>query len=52
MSDLDDQNQLGKRYRCETCGTEVLCMKRGEGRFQCHGVPMAVIVIEDLPASD
>jgi hypothetical protein len=48
----DDQNQLGKRYRCETCETEVLCMKRGDGRFECHGKPMAVVELAELPASD
>ena len=24
-------NQLGKRFVCETCNTEVLCIKPGEG---------------------
>ncbi|MCJ7743829.1 MAG: hypothetical protein MUO99_04630, partial [Dehalococcoidales bacterium] len=24
-------SQLGKRYRCKVCGTEVLCVKAGEG---------------------
>ena len=23
--------QLGKRYRCEICETEILCTKAGEG---------------------
>jgi hypothetical protein len=23
-------SQLGKRYRCEECGTEILCTKAGE----------------------
>jgi hypothetical protein len=52
LSETDDQNQLGKRYRCATCGTELICMKRGAGRFSCHGEAMAVVVLEELPASD
>jgi DNA-directed RNA polymerase subunit RPC12/RpoP len=48
----DDQNQLGKRYRCEECGSEVMCMKRGDGHFECHGTPMKVVELEALPASD
>jgi hypothetical protein len=28
-------NQLGKRYQCETCGTEVLCSKAGDGSVMC-----------------
>ena len=27
--------QLGKRYLCETCGTEVLCNKPGGGSLAC-----------------
>jgi len=30
-------NQLGKRFQCETCGTEVLCIKAGEGGIVCCG---------------
>ncbi|PJC72619.1 MAG: desulfoferrodoxin, partial [Syntrophobacterales bacterium CG_4_8_14_3_um_filter_49_14] len=28
-------NQLGKRYKCSACGTEVLCTKAGEGAVIC-----------------
>lgn len=27
--------QLGKRYMCETCGSEVLCNKPGDGTLNC-----------------
>jgi hypothetical protein len=27
--------QLGKRYRCEACGTEMLCTKPGGGDPVC-----------------
>ena len=45
-------NQLGKRYRCEQCGTELLCLARGDGTFECHGVPMTVAEVKSLPSSD
>jgi hypothetical protein len=28
-------NQLGKRYLCDKCGTEVLCNKPGTGAIEC-----------------
>ena len=28
---------IGKRYRCEKCGTEVLCTKAGLGQLWCCG---------------
>jgi len=45
-------NLVGKRYRCETCGTELMCVKKGDGRFHCHGSPMAVVSAKPLPSSD
>jgi hypothetical protein len=45
-------NQLGKRYRCETCGTELLCLSRGDGTFECHGAAMTVVEVKSLPSSD
>jgi hypothetical protein len=32
--------QLGKRYICENCGTEVLCNKPGTGATSCCGKDM------------
>lgn len=45
-------NQLGKRYRCETCGTEVLCTKKGEGTVICCEQEMTLVQPRPLPSSD
>ncbi len=45
-------NQLGKRYQCEKCGSEVLCIKAGEGEAVCCGVPMQVMQPKVLPSAD
>jgi hypothetical protein len=45
-------NQTGKRYRCEACGTEVICVKAGEGHVACHGQPMDVLAPKPLPSTD
>jgi hypothetical protein len=52
MTTDDASNQLGKRYECAVCGSEVLCTKRGSGRFHCHGTPMQVKAVKPLPSSD
>jgi desulfoferrodoxin-like iron-binding protein len=44
--------QLGKRYRCQQCGTEVLCLKPGGGVLRCHGQPMTPLQLRPLPSSD
>jgi hypothetical protein len=45
-------NLIGKRYRCTTCGTEVMCVKAGGGRFHCHGASMELLAAKPLPSSD
>lgn len=45
-------SQLGKRYRCDKCGTEVLCTKAGKGVPQCCGKEMEVQNPKPLPSSD
>jgi len=45
-------NQLGKRYRCEKCGTEVLCTKAGEGVAMCCDQEMTAQEPRPLPSSD
>lgn len=45
-------NQLGKRFLCETCGTQVLCTKAGEGTIQCCGKDMELQTPKPLPSSD
>jgi hypothetical protein len=49
---MDDSNQVGKRYRCEQCGLEVICVRAGAGRFSCHGAPMPLLATRPLPSSD
>jgi len=45
-------SQLGKRYRCEECGTEILCTKAGEGTPVCCDKEMQVQEPRPLPSSD
>jgi len=45
-------NQLGKRYFCEKCGTEVLCNKPGEGAVSCCDADMKLKEAKPLPSSD
>jgi desulfoferrodoxin-like iron-binding protein len=45
-------SQLGKRYKCEECGTEVLCTKPGEGAFVCCEKEMKLQEPKPLPSSD
>ena len=45
-------NQLGKRFRCETCATEVLCTKAGDGAITCCGKEMILQEPKAVPASD
>ncbi len=45
-------NQLGKRFQCEKCGTEVLCIKPGDGAVECCGVPMQLQQPKVLPSAD
>ncbi|MBN2401461.1 MAG: hypothetical protein JXN64_03590 [Spirochaetes bacterium] len=44
--------QLGKRYRCEVCGTEVLCSKAGQGTLSCCNQEMKVQEPKPIPSSD
>ena len=45
-------NQLGKRYFCEKCGTEVLCNKPGDGAVNCCDTEMQLKEAKPLPSSD
>ncbi|MBI2886134.1 MAG: hypothetical protein HYY02_02880 [Chloroflexi bacterium] len=45
-------NQLGRRYVCEVCGSEVLCTKAGTGGIICDGQAMKLQVPKALPSSD
>lgn len=41
-------NQVGKRYFCEKCGSEMLVTKAGDGAMSCCGQPMQ---LRGAPAS-
>lgn len=45
-------NQLGKRYTCTICGTEVLCTKPGNGTVQCCGQDMPIKEPKPLASAD
>lgn len=33
-------NQVGKRYQCTKCNSEMIVTKAGEGQLSCCGQPM------------
>jgi desulfoferrodoxin-like iron-binding protein len=33
-------NQVGKRYQCRVCGSEMIVTKGGDGSLACCGQPM------------
>jgi Desulfoferrodoxin, N-terminal domain len=45
-------NQLGKRFKCDNCATEILCIKPGEGEVECCGQPMKLMQPKVLPSAD
>lgn len=45
-------NQLGKRFKCSVCNTEVLCVKAGDGVVICCGKEMEIQEPRPLPSSD
>ncbi|HEY3736179.1 MAG TPA: hypothetical protein VGL26_01935 [Jatrophihabitans sp.] len=45
-------NELGKRYVCAQCDTQLLVAKAGAGALECHGEPMQIEAPKPLPASD
>jgi len=45
-------NQLGKRFQCEVCGTEILCTKAGDGTVECCGKEMTLMQPKVLPSAD
>lgn len=44
--------ELGKRYKCEQCGSEVLCTKKGDGEFICHNNPMIMLEPKPIGGAD
>ncbi|MFC1976735.1 desulfoferrodoxin [Chloroflexota bacterium] len=45
-------SQLGKRYRCGVCGTEILCVKSGAGVVTCCGQEVEIQELKPIPSSD
>ena len=45
-------NQLGKRFFCDVCETEVLCTKAGPGAVQCCEKDMELREPKPLPSAD
>ena len=45
-------NQLGKRFVCDACGTEVLCIKPGDGTVECCQKGMTLLQPKVLPSAD
>ncbi|HCX90811.1 MAG: desulfoferrodoxin [Deltaproteobacteria bacterium CG12_big_fil_rev_8_21_14_0_65_43_10] len=45
-------SQLGKRYKCQECSTEILCTKAGEGSPVCCDKDMEVQEPKPLASSD
>ena len=37
-------NEMGKRYACGSCGSEMLVTKGGKGALACCGTPMQIKV--------
>lgn len=44
--------QIGRRYECTTCGTNVLCIAIGDGTIECCDSPVTELVMEDVPSGD
>lgn len=45
-------NQLGKRFQCDKCNSEVLCIKAGDGEVECCGKAMELLQPKVLPSAD
>jgi desulfoferrodoxin-like iron-binding protein len=45
-------NQVGKRFRCATCTSEVLVTKSGEGELHCCGAPMEQLQPKQTASAD
>lgn len=45
-------NQLGKRLKCNECGSEVLCTKEGTGTIHCCSESMELKQSASLPTAD
>ena len=44
--------QVGKRYRCTSCGSEVLVTKAGDGVLACCGASMGLLQPKQTASAD
>jgi hypothetical protein len=44
--------QVGKRYQCESCGTELLITKAGDGDPACCSAPMELLQPKQTASAD
>ena len=52
MSEAGTTPKVGKKYRCETCGGQLICVKAKGGSLRCHGVPVEAETPAALPSTD
>ena len=45
-------NQVGKRYKCADCGTEILVTKSGDGSLRCCRADMELLVPKKTASAD
>ena len=48
----ENKTQPGKRYQCEVCGGQVMCLKPGETALVCCGPEMAAEEPKPMPSAD
>jgi hypothetical protein len=49
---FDTGCQIGKRYKSEAEGIEMLCVKAGQGTLGFNGIALTLVPSKQLPASD
>lgn len=45
-------NQVGKRFKCAECGSEVLVTKGGEGQLRCCDAAMEILSPKQSASAD
>lgn len=45
-------SQLGKRYECQACGTQILCTKASDCNPECCNAEMEIQKPKKTPSSD
>lgn len=44
--------QVGKRYQCQSCGTELLITKPSDGELSCCSQPMELLQPKQTASAD